>query len=114
MFDKSKSPTIQKFFDSGSPVKLKNITFQDDSQHYLAQLKVNTRSVITMADNSEVNFERIHTPSIAKKETIVKISDLQHLQDDDLVTVQGLFTLSSHPPKEQKCRSGQIKAYIGQ
>ena len=37
-FDNSKSPKIKQFYDSGSPVKIRNITFQDDdSQHYLAQ-----------------------------------------------------------------------------
>ena len=76
-FDNSKSIKIKQFCNSGSSVKIKNITFQDDdSQHYLAQLKVNARSVITMADNSEVNFERIQTISTTNKVPITKISEL--------------------------------------
>ena len=112
-FDNSKSPKIKQFYDSGSPVKIRNITFQDnDSQHYLAQLKVNTRSVITMADNSEVNFERIHTPSTTNKVPITKMSELQALKDDEIVTVQGLLTLSNHHPKDQKCKSGHVRLML--
>ena len=99
-FENSKSPKIKQFYDSGSPVKIRNITFQDDdSQNYPAQLKVNTRSVITMADNSEVNFNCIHTPSTTNKVPITKISELQALKDGEIVTVQGLLALSNHHPK---------------
>ena len=112
-FDNSKSPKIKQFYDSGSPVKVRNITFQDDdSQHYLAQLKVNTCSVITMADNSEVNFERIHTPSTTNKVPITKISELQALKDDEIVTVQELLTMSNHHPKDQKCKSGHVRLML--
>ena len=112
-FDNSKSPKIRQFYDSGSPVKIRNITFQDhDSQHYLAQLNVNTHSVITMADNSEVNFERIHTPSTTNKVSITKISELQTLKDDEIVTAQGLLILSNHHPKDQKCKSGHVRLML--
>ena len=112
-FDNSKSHKIKQFYDSESPVKIRNITFQDnDSRHYLAQLKVNTRSVITMADNSEVNFERIHTPPATNKVLITKISDQQALKDDEIVTVQGLLTLSNHHPKDQKCKSGHVRLML--
>ena len=113
-FDNSKSPKIKQFYDFGSPVRIRNITFQgDDSQHYLAQLQVNTRSVITMADNSEVNFERIHTPSTTNKVPITKISELQALKDDEIVTVQGLHNHNhNHNPKDQKCKSGHVRLML--
>ena len=112
-FDNSKSPKIKQVYDSGSPVKIRNITFQDDdSQHYLAQLKVNTCSVITMADNSEVNFERIHTPSTTNKVPITKSSELQALKDDEIVTVQGLLTLSSHHPQRSKVQKWPCKVNV--
>ena len=108
-----KSPKIKQFYDSGSPVKIRNITFQDnDSQHYLAQLKVNTCSVITMADDSKVNFERIHTLSTTNKVPITKISELQALKDDEIVTAQGLLILSNHHPKDQKCKSGHVRLML--
>lgn len=113
-FDNTKSPKIKQFLESGSPVKIKNITYQDDNSQYLAQLKVNTRSMITMADNSEVNFERISKPasSSTNKDAVTKIIDVQELKDDSVVTVQGLMTLTPHPPKEQKCRNGSIKLML--
>ena len=93
-FDNSKSPKIKQFYDSGSPVKIRNITFQDDdSQHYLAQLKLNT-------------------PSTTNKVPITKISELQALKDDEIVTVQGLLTLSNHHPKDQKCKSGHVRLML--
>ena len=115
-FDNSRSPKIKQFCDSGSPVKIRNITFQDDddSQHYLAQLKVKTHSVITMADNSEVDFERIHTPSTTNKVPITKISELQALKDDETVTVRGPPYLEQPSPQRSKVQKWPCKVNVRQ
>ena len=65
-----------------------------------------------MADNSEVNFERIHTPSTTNKVPVTNISELQALKDDEIVTVQGLLTLRNHHPKDQKSKSGHVRLML--
>ena len=43
---------------------------------------------------------------------ITKISELQALKDDEIVTVQGLLTLSNHHPKDQKYKSGHVRLML--
>ena len=59
-FDTSKSSKVEEFYNSGSPVKLHNVTLQDNSgsSKYLSEIKLNTRSSLTTADNSEIDFQQ--------------------------------------------------------
>ena len=58
-FDISKSAQIQEYCETGSPVKLQSVEFQNKGHSkYLSDLKLNSRSHATVADNSEIQFER--------------------------------------------------------
>ena len=46
-FDNTKSTITQDYLHSGSPVKLHNIVFQDTGSRYLAQIKLNARTITT-------------------------------------------------------------------
>ena len=112
-FDNSESSTIHDYLESGSPVKLHCISYRplNTSNKYLAEIKLNPRSIITTANNSQINFNPKKTVNTSSTIT-VKVADIQKYSDGDLVTVQGIVTLSNSQPTQQKCRNGQSRLML--
>ena len=57
-FDNTKITIIQDYLHLESPVKLRNIVFQDTDSKYLAQIKLNARTIITTANNCQIEFNQ--------------------------------------------------------
>ena len=105
-FDNTESTIIQDYLHSGSPVKLRNIMFQDTDSKYLAQIKLNARTIITTANNCQIEFNQ--KKSITTDNAPVRrVRDFQNFNNGDLVTIQALVSLSPNEPKTQKCCNGQ-------
>ena len=107
-FDTSKSSKVEEFYNSGSPVKLCNVTLQDNSgsSKYLSEVKLNTRSSLTTADSSEIDFQQ--DKRMVKKGLKADIKHIFQLSDGDLVTVDGIITLNHSDPVEQQCKNGNF------
>ena len=107
-FDNTKSTIIQDYLHSGSPVKLRNIVFQDTDSKYLAQVKLNARTIITTANNCQVEFNQKKSIT-TDNAPVIRVRDIQNFNDGDLVTIQALVSLSPNEPKTQKCCNGQYR-----
>ena len=85
-FDISKSAQIQEYCETGSPVKLQSVKFQNKGHSkYLSDLKLNSRSHATVADNSEIQFERNKLLAQDAVETTIK--EVCQFADGDIVTI---------------------------
>ena len=99
-FDNTKSTIIQDYLHSGSPVKLRNIVFQDTDSKYLAQINLNARTIITTANNCQIEFNQKRSIT-TDNAPVIRVRDIQNFNDGDLVTIQALVSLSPNEPKTQ-------------
>ena len=105
-FDNTKSTIIQDYLHSGSPVKLRSIVFQDTDSKYLAQIKLNARTIITTANNCQIEFNQKKSIT-TDNAPVIRVRNIQNFNDGDLVIIQALVSSSPNEPKTQKCRNGQ-------
>ena len=111
-FDISKSAQIQEYCETGSAVKLQSVEFQNKGHSkYLSDLKLNSSSHATVADNSEIQFERNRLLAQDAIETTIK--EVCRFPDGDIVTIDAAFLMFSElDPVDEHCRNGTVKQML--
>ena len=80
---------MQDYRHSGSPVKLRNIEFQDTDSKYVAQIKLNARTIITTANNCQIEFKQEKSIT-TDNAPVIRVRGIQNFSNGDLVTIQAL------------------------
>ena len=108
-YDGRKRSILSASCESGSALKLRNITIKDfPSTSALCNIVLNERSIILSPEKAEVDFERLKPEDVE----LLPIASVAEQDSDQYHIIEGYLQLSQREPQEQAIRDGILKVML--
>ena len=108
-YDGHKRSILSASCESGSALKLRNLTIKDfPSNSALCNIVVIERSIILSPEKAEVDFERLKPGDVE----LLPIASVAEQDSDQYHTIEGYLQLSQREPQEQAIHDGILKVVL--